>query len=388
MIRLLILSLLSTIVFANESEVLSDTKKDIIDLTQKQINETQQVNKYDWLSDIDLSVSIYMDEDNDQSQDYSASFSQDIFRFGGIVSQVEYAKELKKLDSLELIMNTKTDITALYSLLIDIKIDEISLEQNKLNLKNSYIDIEHKKSQYKEGDIGISDLNEAMMTKNELRDAQKDLELSKQKNITSLKEYTQRKYETINIPNISILSRETFLQKSTSIKYASLDANVNKLNYKLKKSDYLPAISIDGEYGYREYGDADGYSTGAGQYYNYGLSLSLPLSYTSSNEIQVQEINYLISKKELTDKINDNNIIYENTLQTLESYKQKIQLAQEDIELYSELLTLNMEEFKAGYKTIDDVDTLKNSKQIRELDIKTYKLNINKELITLYFYTK
>jgi outer membrane protein TolC len=383
MIRLLILGLLSTIVFANESEVLSDTKKEIIDLTQKQINETEQVNKYDWLSNIDLSASIYMDEDNDQSQNYSASFSQDIFRFGGIVSQIEYAKELKKLDTLELIMNTKTDITALYSLLIDIRIDEISLEQNKLNLKNSYIDIEHKKSQYKEGDIGISDLNEAMMTKNELRDAQKDLELSKQKNITSLKEYTQKEYETIDIPNISILSKETFLQKSTSIKYASLDANVNKLNYKLKKSDYLPAISIDGEYGY-----ADGDSTDASQYYNYGLSLSLPLSYTSSNEIQAQEINYLISKKELADKINDNNIIYENTLHTIESYKEKIKLAQEDIELYSELLTLNIEEFKAGYKTIDDVDTLKNSKQIRELDIKTYKLNINKELITLYFYTK
>ena len=101
MIKLIILGLLSTIVLANEAEVLTQIKQKTIELTQKKINETEEVNKYDWLSDIDLSASIYMDEDNDKTQDYSASFSQDIFNFGGITSQMEYAKEYKKLELLE-----------------------------------------------------------------------------------------------------------------------------------------------------------------------------------------------------------------------------------------------------------------------------------------------
>ena len=147
MIRLFILAFISSLVLANEAEVLTETKQQIIDLTQKQINENEKINKYDWLSNITLDASISRDEDDDQSEYYSASFSQDLFKFGGITSKMEYAKELRKFQILELNMNTKTDIDSLYSLLIDIKLDTISLKQNLLNLKNSYIDIDQKKSQ-------------------------------------------------------------------------------------------------------------------------------------------------------------------------------------------------------------------------------------------------
>ncbi len=307
------------------------------------------------------------------------SLSQDIFRFGGINSQIEYSKELRKLEELDLSINNKGDINSLYTLLIDIKIDDIYLRQNILNIKNSQIDVTQKKSEYKSGELGISDLNDALITKNNLQETHKTLMLSKQKNINSLKKYTVKKYESIQLPAIQIINKDNFLQKSSSLKYSSLNSNVDELSYKIKKSDYLPKLTFDTKYGY-----AKGDSIKEDDYYSYGLSISVPINFTSNNNIEQSKLEYLISKKELNDKLNSIELTYDEIIITIKNYKDKIKLANEDIKLYEELLSVNEEEFNAGYKTLDDVLVLQNTKEIRQLDIQSYKFSIQKELVLLY----
>ena len=374
------LILLPLFAFSNDSKVLSNTKQEIINLKQKQIEQKAQNNKYDWLSDINLNASIIKDEDNTNTKDYYLSISQDIFNFGGISSQMDYAKQLKKMESLDLDISTKEDLNTLFSFLIDVKINDINLEQNSLNLKNSLIDIRNKKSEYKAGELGISDLNDAIITKNELSDYKKELELSKLVNINSIKKYSNKNYKTINIPNIKLMNKDIYLQNSTSVNYALVDVNVNNSLYKIKKSDYLPSLALTGQYGYQ-----DSSSINEDEYYNYGLKISMPLSYTASNDIEQTKLDYLISKKELNDELINSESTYDEAVLRIKNYKDRIKLALEDIKLYDELLLVNEEEFKAGYKTIDDVETLKNSKQIRALDIKLYRLNIQKEILALYY---
>ena len=159
-----------------------------------------------------------------------------------------------------------------------------------------------------------------------------------------------------------------------------LHPDVNNSLYKIKKSDYLPSLALTGQYGYQDNSTING-----DNYYNYGLKISMPLSYTASNEIEQTKLDYLISKKELNDELVNAKSTYEEAILTIKNYKDRIKLAFEDIKLYDELLLVNEEEFKAGYKTIDDVETLKNSKQKRALDIKLYKLNIQKEILALYY---
>ncbi|MDK2084181.1 efflux RND transporter permease subunit [Aliarcobacter butzleri] len=79
--------------------------------------------------------------------------------------------------------------------------------------------------------------------------------------------------------------------------------------------------------------------------------------------------------------------VYDSSIETIKQFENRINLALNDIKLYEELLELNQEEFNAGFKADEDVQTLKNSKGIRKLDIEKYKLNIKKELLYIYFQT-
>jgi len=380
--KLTLFSLIPLLAFSSEqtSQVLSDTKQEIIELKQKQIEQKEQYNKYDWLSDINLNGSIKKDQDSDTTRDFNLSISQNIYKFGGITSQIDYAKQLKKMESLSLNISTKEDLDTIFSTLLDAKINEINLEQNKLNLLNSEIDIRSKKSEYKAGELGISDLNDAIMTKNTLSDTQKELALAKLVNINIIKKYTSKNYKNIEIPSVKLMSKEIYLQNATSINYIKAENEVNNSLYEIKKSDYLPSLAVTGQYGYQDSSTIDG-----DDYYNYGLNLSMPLSHTSSNDIEQTKLDYLISKKELNDEKVSSEAIYDEKVLTIKSYEERILLTQNDIKLYDELLEVNEEEYKAGYKTIDDVDTIRNSKMIRALDIKLYKLNIQKQILELYF---
>lgn len=79
--------------------------------------------------------------------------------------------------------------------------------------------------------------------------------------------------------------------------------------------------------------------------------------------------------------------VYDSSIETIKQFENRINLALNDIKLYEELLELNQKEFNAGFKADEDVQTLKNSKGIRKLDIEKYKLNIKKELLYIYFQT-
>lgn len=378
--KLIPLIISSTLLFANNSDDLSSTKQEINRLKKEQNQEEEKSNKYDWISDINLSGTISKDEDNVKSEDYSISISQDIFRFGGISSQIEYAKELKKLNDMDLNSSINSDLNSLYTLILDVKLNDIALNQNELNLKNSEITIRQKESEYKAGESGISDLNDAIIARNELQDTKKTLKLSKLTNLSSLKEYTKKDFNKIQIPDLKLISKEFYLEKSSTVNYSKTNINVNKELYNIEKSSYLPTIALTSNYGYSK---SD--KTASSDSYNYGVNISMPLSIKASSNIEQKRIDYLISKQELNDDINSASLTYDKALLTIQNYQERIELANNDIKLYDELLTLNKDEYNAGYKSLDDVETLENSINVRKLDIENYKLNIQKEILTLYF---
>ncbi|MDH1976515.1 TolC family protein [Aliarcobacter butzleri] len=376
--------LFSSLLFANEksNEVLMPLKNEIRDLESKSIEEKKEVNKYEWLNDLNISLSQSKDDENIKTKDYSLNLNQKILDFGGISSQINYANNLFKQEALKIRMENFEDLNTLYKNFIDLKINDINILQNDLNIKNSEIEVDIKKSQYRNGQSDISDLNDAIMKKNLLEDSKMNLKLNKVIYENDIKKLTSYELNNLNIPSISLISKDIFLEKSTKKLYANLESQVSQNEYKKTKSKYLPALNLTGAVGYQ-----DSTTKKSQDYYNYGASITMPLNYTFSNDIEYSKLVYLQNRKKEELTSIELEKVYDSSIETIKQFENRINLALNDIKLYEELLELNQEEFNAGFKADEDVQTLKNSKEIRKLDIEKYKLNIKKELLYIYFQT-
>lgn len=380
--KILLLISLSSLIFAKEeTSVLLPLKNEIKELKIKSIEEKQKVNQYNWLSNIDLSVSQSKDNENFESKDYSLSLTQEIYNFGGISAKIDYANYLFSQEALKIQMDNQDDLYLLYSNIINLLVNNLTIKQNILNVKNKEIEVSIKKSQYKNGESDISDLNDAIMSKNLLEDTKMELILEKVKYQNEIKKLTDYEISNIDFPKVSFFSKEEFLNKSSQKQYAQIESKISQTQYQKTKSSYLPSFKINGSAGYNNSDTNDNVD----DYYKYGASISIPLSYTSSNNIQHSKLIFLKNKKEEDLTYIKLEKIYETSYETIKQYEQRINLAQNDIKLYEELLQLNQEEYSAGFKAIEDVDTLKNSKEIRQIDIEKYKLYIKKEILFLYF---
>ncbi|MFW2578756.1 TolC family protein [Aliarcobacter butzleri] len=376
--------LFSSLLFANEksNEVLMPLKNEIRDLETKSIEEKKEVNKYEWLNDLNISLSQSKDDENIKTKDYSLNLNQKILDFGGISSQIDYANNLFKQEALKIKMENFEDLNTLYKNFIDLKINDINILQNDLNIKNSEIEVDIKKSQYRNGQSDISDLNDAIMKKNLLEDSKMNLKLNKVIYENDIKKLTSYEINNLSIPSISLISKNIFLEKSTKKLYANLESQVSQNEYKKTKSKYLPALNLTGAVGYQ-----DSTTKKSQDYYNYGASITMPLNYTFSNDIEYSKLVYLQNRKKEELTSIELEKVYDSSIETIKQFENRINLALNDIKLYEELLELNQEEFNAGFKADEDVQTLKNSKEIRKLDIEKYKLNIKKELLYIYFQT-
>lgn len=376
--------LLSSLLFANEksNEVLMPLKNEIRDLETKSIEEKKEVNKYEWLNDLNISLSQSKDDENIKTKDYSLNLNQKILDFGGISSQIDYANNLFKQEALKIKMENFEDLNTLYKNFIDLKINDINILQNDLSIKNSEIEVDIKKSQYRNGQSDISDLNDAIMKKNLLEDSKMNLKLNKVIYENDIKKLTPYELNNLSIPSISLISKDIFLEKSTKKLYANLESQVSQNEYKKTKSKYLPALNLTGAVGYQ-----DSTTKKSQDYYNYGASITMPLNYTFSNDIEYSKLVYLQNRKKEELTSIELEKVYDSSIETIKQFENRINLALNDIKLYEELLELNQEEFNAGFKADEDVQTLKNSKEIRKLDIEKYKLNIKKELLYIYFQT-
>ncbi|MDN5101281.1 TolC family protein [Aliarcobacter butzleri] len=376
--------LFSSLLFANEksNEVLMPLKNEIRDLETKSIEEKKEVNKYEWLNDLNISLSQSKDDENIKTKDYSLNLNQKIVDFGGISSQIDYANNLFKQEALKIRMENFEDLNTLYKNFIDLKINDINILQNDLNIKNSEIEVDIKKSQYRNGQSDISDLNDAIMKKNLLEDSKMNLKLNKVIYENDIKKLTSYELNNLSIPSISLISKDIFLEKSTKKLYANLESQVSQNEYKKTKSKYLPALNLTGAVGYQ-----DSTVKKSQDYYNYGASITMPLNYTFSNDIEYSKLVYLQNRKKEELTSIELEKVYDSSIETIKQFENRINLALNDIKLYEELLELNQEEFNAGFKADEDVQTLKNSKEIRKLDIEKYKLNIKKELLYIYFQT-
>lgn len=384
-IKLLLCSLISLNLFANEfslnnEEILSDTRKKSFDLTQEKANEDSAKLKKDWINPITYNYTKNFGEEY-KNEKSVISIDQPIFRSGGIYEAIKYANSTQKYANLEISQERKTLIHTATNHLFLIKKTDLNIQKAQLSLMNAKIDVNRKKEQVLNGFLDSSYLDDALLTQNSAKHTLVDLKYQKQELINNFHNIASKNYTEFSLPTLKMFSEKDYLDNNIEIKKAQ--ANINKKdNFKgVTAANYLP--SLNAFYTYTDNHFKDGQSLSENTQV-YGLRLTIPFDIRTFNDIESKKLDYLKSKVDLQNKITDEKTFFKSKLEKINMIEDRITITKEDLNIYDSILSIINEEKEAQLKTQSDLDTLQNSQKIKVIDLKTYEIDKQIELLSVY----
>ncbi|QDF28081.1 TolC family protein [Halarcobacter anaerophilus] len=392
--KFIILSFLSSLLFANNLTILNKDKKDLREIEKKIIQENYEKLKNEWISSIDLTSNIKrshtFNKDSDSfNKSVSIGFSQNIFESGGIEFTIQYAKDKLKADSLNWESDNNELFQDIYEILLNIEKLKVQLEQSADKYKNSEIELIIKKVQYEAGDGDITELNDAIMSKNNQYKEIINLKNSIKEQELNLAKYTNLKYNQIKIIDFRNINKKDYLEKNIQLMYENASAELLNTTYKKQKSEYLPSIGLSTEY---SYSDSDNMTDDINNYTSsgsIGLNLTIPLyDINKKATLQKAKLDYLKQKISLNDLKNELSKTFDEALTKIDTYKKYNKTIEENIKLYEDLIEVNEASNQAGMSPTYDLEVLKNTKKINEYDLAINDINIQLEYAKLYFKIK
>ncbi len=374
-------------VFLNAAQynILSNTKKDIIKNEKKQNKKSSDILKFDWINPITASYSHTVSTRTSPKQttdNLSISLNQPIFRSGGIYYAIKYAKANREFLKLSTSLEEKSLLSNAFSILLNLKNLDLSIKKQRFMIKNAKIDIIRKKEQYLKGVIDSSFLDSAILNKNSLEISLLDMQSSKIDLKKQFRVLSSLDYKTVKLPHFRLINLSKFLKDNLIIQNSA--ANIKQTNYlkKMTISNYLPTVSLFASYNTNKTGYI---GTTSDSYKQYGISVSMPLfDVNRGKNIELQRLKYLKSKLEMIDKKNEEKELYKSIVAKVKIYYKKIELAKKQENLYASLLKNTKDLYKAGEKTIYDVETMQNSLNSTKVDKYIYKNDIDLLLLNLY----
>ena len=366
---------------AGNVELLSGLKQDILK-NEKQTNELNSDNlEKSWINSIVGSFS-YNNSDSsgkrEESNTISVSMSQPIFKSGGIYYAIKYANANRDFLRISTKLNEQTEIKTVLASLYSLKKLDLQIQKQRYMIDNAKIDIIRKKEQYQSGFLDSSFLNQAILSESSLKRSILDMESSKLELLKTIKSYSDSDISTMSLPNFTLIDKSEFLKKSLLLKQKNSEITVNNYLKKMTIANYLPTVTFNaGYYNTHDYGDRE--------YTNFGLKISMPLiDLNRGRTIEIKRLEYLKSKLQFQDTKRAEGESFDLALKKIKLLEKKVALAEEDLKLYDSLLLSTRDSYKAGEKTIYDVNTLENSKKTMALDIKIFKTDIQLSLLDLY----
>lgn len=384
--------MLVCVVLAYGSESpLSEQKNELLKLKREKITKDAEIGEKKWISPLTIFTSINKSRDitNSDIQTKSAGvdWSQDIFRSGGILYSIEKAKALGKANMLGVDIEEASYLKKIYTLLSQIKRDTLKYKQSEFTLKNRDIDLLIIKEKYKVEIADISELNRATIDRETSR-----TNLIAVKNILSNEIHELKKligdenFETISLPNIELISKSDYLKQHLELlKYSAQDESDNAM-WKITQSSYLPKLTLSASYGYSD--SSSSLRDYNGDNYRYGAMLSMPLDINAKAEVESNRLQLLQTRVSQLDRRHELEEEYEMRFATIADYEEKIGVADEMLKLYNELYGFTQSQVQVGLKSSYELESLKNSLDIQQLEKEMQIYNILIEKISLYFDTK
>ena len=384
--------LLSSSLIANENSASLD---DYISVNKKeQFNFDYQKNEAEnsklrdsWIAPLNLNYSHSTSNpyDNDQtSQNAAIKMDQPIFRSGGIYYGIKYANALRKYSDYSVDVAKRKMIKDAISLLVQIKQSDFKIKRQKLQIQNSEISLAQKEEQYLNGQLDSGFLDNAVIERNFVIQNLYDIETSKERLISSFSTLSDLNYEQVTVPYLELLNKEEFLKHNIVLKMADSQIEKDGYNKNVTIAKYLPQVSLTAGYNWSKSDSPFNFGSQEKEYYDYGIRANIPLDINTFRDIESARIDYLKSGLIKEDNRVQLDALFEQVIQNIDNLSKKKLLSIENREIYSKLLQDTEDLYSAGYKTEYDVNLLKNSVRISELDSKIYEMDKQLELLTLY----
>ena len=385
-VKLLICSLISINLFASneafDEKIISDKRLENFNLTKEQIEQDSSKLRKDWINPVTYQYKKNLGEEYETAQSI-ISINQPIFQSGGIYKAIKYADSTYDYASLELDQQKKDLITQALNLLYGIEKTNLNIQKAKYTLENAKIDVNRKKEQVLNGFLDASYLDDALLNLNSTKHNLVDLKYKKEELINSFNNISSQDYTKFELPVFKIFSEQEFIENNIELKKAEADIE-KKGNYSyMTMAKYLP--SVNAFYTYSKYHDIDDNPKLTKENdQTFGLSLNVPFDSRTYNDVQSKRIEYLKSKLNLENSIDDEKTFFKTKLEKISMLDERLQITREDLEVYDSILKIINEEKQAQIKTQSDLDTLQNSQKIKSLDLKIYEIDKQIELLELY----
>ncbi|HEX5328808.1 TolC family protein [Sulfuricurvum sp.] len=379
-----------TNLYGGDDALLSGEKQEILRQQQSIYESEHEKLRTNWIAPLNLNASYSYDKSatgdyHSDTENISASISQDIFRSGGIMYQIRYADAKKQSETIAYQQQIAALNQQLFLALLTYQKNGTLVEQSQKRLDNKEIEIFIKRQLYDAGKVDITELNNAFMAKsNELKTlislkyalSEQRLEIAKISDLTP---------ETFPIPRFEMIAKEHYMSNQFDLQYAQAQSDTLKNFSEVTATNYLPSIALNGSVGYRNYDPKELSGDYRGDYYSAGVQLTLPLVYNASATIQEAQATYLKEAAKTADKKRELNAQYAQVFEKIQSYRDYIAITTKNLILYDELIRALQAGVNVGTKTGYDLQTLQNTKTIEELEIKINEINIQIELAKLHF---
>ncbi len=392
--KILLAGVLCTSLFADNLDILNKDKKELRELEKKILKEEHESSKNEWISPININSSLnrnhsFSEETNSLSKGVSLGFSQSIYESGGIEFTIKYANEKYKSDFLAWENQNKQILQTVYETLLEINKIKIELKQSEYELKNKEIELTLKKIQYENGDTDITELNNAIMSKNSQFQQNVNLKNSLKQQELILAKYTNLKYDEIALINFDNIEKEKYLNKNIDLLYENSLVNLADTSYKKQKTNYLPKVSVSTSISYSHNENLVSDEKSDNTSGAIGLSLSMPLyDINKKPTLEKAKLELIKQKLSLIDLKNEISKEFDETLTKIDTYREYNKIIKDNIKLYNDLIEVNQASNAVGMSSDFDLEILKNTKRINEYDLVINDINMQLEYAKLYFKIK
>ncbi|MCP4969372.1 MAG: TolC family protein [Arcobacter sp.] len=369
--------------YSKDQNILSSEKLNLLKYNNITNKEEYEILKKSWLNQINLSISKNFTDNYDTLQS-SIKINQPIFRSGGLYNAIKYANINFKYNELNIEIQKKELIKTATKLLFQLHITDLNIQKNKLLLKNANINILRKKEQVLNGFLDTSYLNNAILDASKVKLLIVETEHLKDELSNNFLTIASGNYNDFELPILKLTNEKNFIKRNLNLAKAKADIDQKKYFKNITIAKYLPSINVN--FDYTKFHDTDNNPMleADNSNKNYGISLTMPIDFSTFNDIESEKINYLKSKLNLKNKLLEEQNFYKTKLSKIKMLNKKKQIVKEDYETYDALIKIIEEEKKAELKTQSDIDTLLNTQQIKFIEHKIYSLEEQIELFEIY----